>query len=71
MTKEGKMEQFGAVLDLDWIACVGNTWDGRFWWSNEARNVLQSGRIRIEAQKTRNQKLKGNLIQSYLIQPYP
>ena len=49
----------------------GSTLDRRFWCLNEAMNVLQSGRIRIEAWKTRNQKLKGNLIQSYLIQTYP
>ena len=48
------MEQFGAVLDLDWIACVESIMDGRFWCLNDARNVLQSEGIKIEAWKTRN-----------------
>ena len=68
MTIKGEMEQVGAVLDLDWISCVESIMDGRFWCLNDARNVLQFGRIKIEAWKIRNQKRKGNLIQSYLIQ---
>ena len=54
MTINGEMEQFGAVLDLDWITCVESIWDGCFWCLNDARYVLKSEGIKIEAWKTRN-----------------
>ena len=60
MTINSQMEQFGAVLDLDWIACVDSIWAGRFWCLNGARHVLKSGEIKVEAWKARNYTRKRN-----------
>ena len=54
------MEQFGAVLDLDWIACVESIWARRFWCLNGARHVLKYGEIKVEAWKIRNYTRKRN-----------
>ena len=68
------MEQFGAVLDLEWIACVESIMDGRFWCLNDARNVLQSGGIKVKLgrQGIRNKReTLSKLTLSYLILSYP
>jgi len=77
MTINGKMEQFGAVLDLDWITCVDSILVGRFWCLKSVRHVLKSGEIKIEAWKARNYTRKKNssgtlfyLTLSYLILSY-
>ena len=73
------MEQFGAVLDLDWIACVESIWAARFLCLKGVRQVLKSGEIKVEAWKARNDTRKRNPswrgmlsypTLSYLILPY-
>ena len=54
------MEQFGAVLDLDWITYVDSLLAERFWCLNGARHVLKSGEIKVEAWKARNYTRKRN-----------
>ena len=74
MTINSQIEQFGAILDLDWIACVDSIWAGHFLCLNGVRHVLNSGEIKVEAWKTmnytrkRNPCLKGTL--SYPILSY-
>ena len=48
MTINGQTEQFGAVLDLDWIACVESIGAGRFWCLTCAKHGLRSGGIKVE-----------------------
>lgn len=60
MTITGKMEQFGAILDLDWITVMGSIWAGRFWCLKGVRHLLKYGEIKVEAWKARNHTRKRN-----------
>ena len=53
------MEQFGAVLDLDWIACVESIWARRFWCLTCAK-IWRNQSWSLEDKEIHN-----------LIQPYP
>ena len=62
MTINSQMEQFGAVLDLDWITCVWSSGAGRFWCFTCAKYVLKSGGIKFGSLED---KERHNLIQPY------